>query len=171
LLDDHDLTESPRRETDAGDDVTPSAPNEELLANANDTSQLSDFSGPIPTVEELQNLVALQPEGLRDLLNDASWATLVENLSPREFCATVSSAGRAQGPKVAQDLARAMYPALTTRHLLAVLYTFPESSLRIEVVRLIAPLTSDLPANMALIEQELSAAELAHLRAIFRNKR
>lgn len=121
----------------------------------------------VPTIDQLGQLVANCPENLSAVLNnDTAWTTLVQNLTPRDYCSVVERAGT-KAPAVARTLAVTMGPSMKTRHLLACLYALPDSVHRMEVLRQTAPLASDVSNNLSLIEQELAPHELIHFRAAF----
>lgn len=116
-----------------------------------------------PDLAQLITLVQDSPSSLSALLQDATWITLVQNLSPREFCAVLQAAGPACS-LVARTVARTMRERFECRHLLACLWTLPENY-RMDLLQQTAPFLGDLTEGRRLIEQELSPRELACFRA------
>jgi hypothetical protein len=155
---------------DAFDTLVPSPPSEGLIDSSDQRPSAPDELLDFPfysihaSLRALQELVASQPENLVvAVTNDSAWATLVENLSPRDYCSIVNAAGQ-NAPNVARMLSLTMDTSMTTRHLLACLYTLQDTSLRLQVLKQIAPLAPDLSVNRAMIENELSRDERICLR-------
>ena len=118
-----------------------------------------------PTLPQLVTLVRKYPETVRDVLEDAAWATLVQNLSPQDFC-SVLLAARGKAPLVAEQLGQVMKASLEYPHIVACLQTLPDCQ-RMEVVRRIAPIAYGHPHYL---EQELSSNELAHFHAALHDR-
>jgi len=142
--------------------VQPTAPDESLRF------QDGDGYNAEPNLDQLSVLVADSPENLEVVVQDAAWATLVQNLSPRDYCGVLQSAisggNVAKVPAVARTLAATMRTRFQCRHLLAALWTLPDY-VRMEALRQTVPFVSDLtPSNRAAIERELSPKELVHFR-------
>jgi hypothetical protein len=149
------------------------APEQHLLDDPEDV--FSNFTEtarrPFPTnaaVAELRRVVTVCPQNLPAILEDPSWATAVQNLSPRDLCTVLQSAVDPVAPRVARSLGTCMGSSLTCRHLLACLWSLPEGQ-RMDVVRELAPLASDLPEHQRLVEQELDRTELLNFRAALKS--
>jgi hypothetical protein len=140
--------------------VMPSAPTESLLKESHQIAR---------ALAELQTTLtaAKNPSAaLREQLNNPAMAATVENLSPHEFVETLKACSRADDdyPRNARLLAATMVPQLYCRHVLACLWSLPQS-VRFQVLKEIAPLASDIATQRESVERELDPTELMEFRS------
>lgn len=158
---------SPNADTAASAPLDTAYPETSGHSNASAPPDFLDGGASVPTtgMEELQTMIRDCPENLPVVLEDPTWATSVQNLSPREFSAVLQKSGP-RAPVAARALGICMGPRLRSRHVLACLWTLPDST-RFEVLRQLAPLLS--LSDRAQMEQELDHNELIHFRTALRN--
>lgn len=96
-------------------------------------------------------------------LNNPMMATTIQNLTPREFVQVLQAANR-NVPKLARLLAGAMRENFQCRHVLACVWSLPPQ-VRLDVLKEVAPLASDLETQRSMVEQELDEKELLYFRA------
>lgn len=96
-------------------------------------------------------------------LNDPMMVTTIQNLTPREFVEVLQSARR-DLPSLARLVAGTMDPHFECRHMLACLWCLP-NPVRLDVIKEVAPLASDLETQRSIVERELDSNELRHFRA------
>lgn len=143
--------------------VMPSAPTESLLRESHQIAT---------SLAELQTTLHSSKTPTRTLqeqLNNPVMVTTIENLSPHEFVETLKACSRSDVDYVrhARLLASTMVPQFYCRHVLACLWSLPQS-VRFEVMKEIAPLASDIEAQRESVERELDRTELAEFRAALR---
>ena len=134
-----------------------SAPDESLLQEShNIATNLSQLEASLSSSDDPVNT-------LSDHLNNPKMVATIQNLTPREFVQVVQSSPR-NWPKVARMLAGAMDEHFQCRYVLACLWALPQE-VRLDVMREVAPLASDLETQRSMIERELDANELVNFRA------
>jgi hypothetical protein len=132
-----------------------SAPDETLLYDHDEEC----FSGE-PDLNRLRDMAVNYPSKIPEALQkDSRWTALVQDFTPREYSSFVLLA-RNDGPSVARSLAVSMGVNFECRHILACLWSLPDSN-RMNVLREVASLASDLTTNRSSIENELDPTELA----------
>jgi Arrestin (or S-antigen), C-terminal domain len=137
-----------------------SAPDEALLYDSGEC-----FSGE-PDLHRLRDMAVDCPSKIPEALNkDSRWTVLVRDFTPREYSSFVLLA-RNHGPSVARSLAVCMGVKFECRHILACLWSLPDSN-RMKVLKEVAPLASDLTDGRSSVEKELDATELAEFCAFF----
>lgn len=137
-----------------------SAPDEALLYDNDEC-----FSWE-PDLNRLRDMAVNCPGKIPETLNkDSRWAAIVHDFTPREYSSFVLLA-RNHGPSVARSLAVCIGVKFQCRHVLACLWSLPDSS-RMNVLKEIGPLASDLANGRSSIEKELSPTELAEFRSSF----
>lgn len=138
-----------------------SAPPESLLQDSQSQmasgslSDLLDFAGsssnPVDAVT-------------RHLNSNPALATTIQNLQPRDFV-QVLQAANGNVPGLARLLAGAMGESFQCRHVLACVFGLEPQSVRMDVLREVAPLASDLDTQKNMVERELNEQELLYFRA------
>lgn len=137
------------------------APDESLLTGygpqtTNMTSCLSNLLGSLAYNNDPVSFVS---HGLIDPM----MATTIQNLSPRQYVQVLQTANR-DLPKLARLLAGAMGDSFQCRHVLACVWTL-SPQIRMDVLKEVAPLASDLDTQRDMVERELDEQELLHFRA------
>jgi hypothetical protein len=134
-----------------------SAPDEYLLRESHDSATcLSVLEASLASSDD--------PVGtLSRHLSNPSMTAAIQNLTPRGFVQVLNSANR-DLPKLARVLAGAMNGRFQCRHVLACLWALPQP-VRLDVMREVAPLASDLETKRSMVERELDANELLHFQA------
>jgi len=139
---------------------TVSAPDESLVREHESpntvTASLSDLLDSLACSDDPVSAVSHH-------LNNPMMAVTVQNLTPREFV-QVLQAGNRDVPKLARLLAGAMDENFQCRHVLACVWSLPPK-VRMEVLKEVAPLASDLETQRGMVERELDDQELLYFRA------
>mmetsp|Transcript_11768 Transcript_11768/g.19553 ORF Transcript_11768/g.19553 Transcript_11768/m.19553 type:complete len:560 (-) Transcript_11768:52-1731(-) len=140
--------------------VMPSAPTESLLKESHQIAT---------SLAELQTTLMASKDPtatLQEQLNNPVMVATVENLSPHEVVETLKSCSRTDPEYVlhARLLASTMVPHFYCRHVMACLWSLPQS-VRFQVLKEIAPLASDIASQKESVERELDATELMEFRS------
>ena len=135
-----------------------SAPDESLLRGSQNhmTTALSDLLDSLACSDNPVSAVSHH-------LNNPMMAATIQNLTPRDFVRVLQAANRDM-PKVARYLAGAMNENFQCRHVLACIWTLPPH-VRMDVMKEVAPLASDLGTHRVMLERELDDQELLYFRA------
>lgn len=113
--------------------------------------------------QQLQSLLARHAEQLLDLVQDATWATTVQRLSPCDYCSAVASVPT-KAADAAVSLAVTMGDQFTVMHVLAAVRHTPYDT-GMECLRRTLRLASDLTERQAWLEAQLNSNELVHFKA------
>lgn len=141
-----------------------SAPDESLLTRDSLPSQTTT------TLSDLLESLACSSDPVSTVsreLNNPAMAATIQNLTPRQYVQVLQAANR-NVPAVARLVAGAMDEQFQCRHVLACVWSL-SPQVRMEVLREVAPLASDLDSQKSMVERELDEQELIHFRAALIN--